>query len=360
MLCFDVTHQKGNYPIYIGCHLLADGNLFPIPNGGKCLIISNPTIAQNYLPSLIESLQNRNIVVDYHLIPDGEEFKNLSTTEELYGVLLEKKIARDNWIIALGGGVIGDIAGFVASTYQRGIKFIQVPTTLLAQVDASVGGKVAVNHALGKNMIGAFYAPQAVIIDLTTLNTLPDREFYAGLAEVIKYGLALDLEFFNWLKLNLNKILQRDFTTLSKMVEWCCKIKAQVVMQDEMEQGSRAILNFGHTFAHALEQYLGYGKWLHGEAVAVGMRIASELSVQLGTLSISELAELKNLLTSAKLPINIPASMPAEAFWQIMSLDKKVTAGEIRFILLNALGESYINAGISKEQVLQALRASYQ
>lgn len=361
MLRINVAHHLGQYPIYIGENLLHSSSLFALTAGKKVMIVSNENIAQHYLSPLLHTLKQQNCHLFTCFIAEGEAHKNLATANQIYTALLEKNCGRDSLLIALGGGVIGDIVGFVASTYQRGIAFIQIPTTLLAQVDASVGGKTAVNHPLGKNMIGAFYPPKAVIIDVNTLQTLPEREFSAGLAEVIKYGAILDKHFLGDLHVQIPLVKACHLPTLKSVIARCCQMKAHIVEQDEKEQGIRALLNFGHTFGHAIESHMGYGEWLHGEAVSVGMRVASELSHQLHPQDFSsyQRAELCELLQKADLPVCIPHTMTTQNFLYHMGRDKKVQAGKMRLILLSTLGQGYVANGVSEAQIEQALKACY-
>lgn len=366
MLCVDVLHSNGGYPIYIGNNLLSDSALFPVKAGDKVMIVTNKTVAQYYLEPLYQTLNNSGCETNVCFIGDGETYKNLETLNHIYTTLLNKNYGRDCILVALGGGVVGDVCGLAAATYQRGVRFIQVPTTLLAQVDSSVGGKTAVNHPLGKNMIGAFYPPEAVIIDLNTLKTLPSREVSAGLAEVIKYGVALDKDFFIWLCQNIALLNQLDLEALAYTVSRCCQLKARIVMQDEREAGQRALLNFGHTFGHAIETEMGYGKWLHGEAVAVGMCIAVKLSAKLNVkennknvLSEDDITALYNLLKQAGLPTGIPKNMPLEQFFVHMQHDKKVMHGQIRLVLLHSLGKSYVDSDIPKIDIEQVLQTCY-
>lgn len=366
MLCVDVLHSNGQYPIYIGNNLLTNSKLFPVKSGDKVMIVTNETVAQYYLDTLQQTLNELGCETNVCLIGDGEAYKNLETLNHIYTTLLEHNYGRDCILVALGGGVVGDICGLAAATYQRGVRFIQVPTTLLAQVDSSVGGKTAVNHPLGKNMIGAFYQPQAVIIDLNTLNTLPPREIAAGLAEVIKYGVALDNLFFTWLCQNIIQLKHLDLEALAYAVARCCQLKAQIVMLDEKEAGQRALLNFGHTFGHAIETEMGYGNWLHGEAVAVGMCIATKLSAKLNqeknnetVLLDSDVTALYDLLKQAGLPTCIPQNMPLEQFFVHMQRDKKVMHGKMRLILLRSLGKSYVDSDIPKIDIEQVLKTCY-
>lgn len=344
MKTFDVQLGNRSYPIYIGGNLLAQSNLFldHIPNE-SVFIISNEKVAPLYLEQVLDSCKRLNCEVK--ILPDGEQHKTISTIETIYSALLERHCSRDTTLIALGGGVVGDMAGFAAATYQRGINFIQVPTTLLAQVDSSVGGKTGVNHTLGKNMIGSFYQPQCVIADLNTLNTLDDRELSAGIAEIIKYGLIRDLEFFHWLEQNILKLVERDLEALAFAVHRSCENKAFIVAEDELEQsGKRALLNFGHTFGHAIETGMGYGNWLHGEAVAYGMLMAANLSIKQGWLNQQDYARIENLLLVANLPTQAPENMSADDFFCHMSVDKKVRDGKLYLVLLNKIGEAVLTS----------------
>lgn len=360
MLCVNVDLKERSYPIYIGEGLLSDTQVYPLKKGDKVMIVTNPTIAQHYLSSVTETLEKIGCLVESVQLPDGEQYKTLESLDLIFTALLQANHGRDTTIIALGGGVIGDVAGYAAASYQRGVRFIQIPTTLLAQVDSSVGGKTAVNHKLGKNMIGAFYQPCAVIIDTLTLNSLPKREVNAGLAEVIKYGAILDHEFFVWLEQNINHLVILEPAYLQQCIARCCQIKADVVARDETEQGDRALLNLGHTFGHAIETHLGYGKWLHGEAIATGMMMAAVLSEKLGDLSFNDVARLEKLLAQANLPTISPDTMNAEDYLPHMMRDKKVLAGKLRLVLLKSLGQAYVATGTDKEYVLDAIRTCTQ
>ncbi len=337
MITVKVELGARSYPILIGAGLLADKNLLSsvIPSK-QVMVVTNEVVAPLYEKFLQIGLPNR----DYRVVmlADGEQHKTLGSFERIMTALLEARYERGATIVALGGGVVGDIAGFAAASYQRGIKFVQIPTTLLAQVDSSVGGKTAVNHPLGKNMIGAFYQPQAVIADLGTLKTLPDRELKAGLAEVIKYGLLGDRVFLDWLEANLDALLARDSTTLIYAIERSCQIKAAIVMADENESGQRALLNLGHTFGHAIEHALGYGVWLHGEAVAAGMCMAARLSCRLKCITPADCTRVIHLITRAGLPIAPPTEVSAESLMDAMRVDKKNKDGQIRLVLFDALG----------------------
>lgn len=345
-----------SYPILIGSGLLQEPKYFEQSIRGKqVLVVTNETIAPLYLEKVLQALQGF-AKVDSVQLPDGEAFKTLDTVNRVFDTLLEKRHDRSTTIIALGGGVIGDMSGFAAACYQRGVDFVQVPTTLLSQVDSSVGGKTGVNHPLGKNMIGAFYQPQLVLIDIDTLATLPDRELSAGIAEVIKYGMICDAPFFAWLEDNMDALLARDPQALAYAIERSCADKAAVVAEDERESGRRAILNFGHTFGHAIEAVQGYGNWLHGEAVAAGMVMAAELSLLRGWITAQDVARLRALLSKANLPQQSPADMRVDEYLQAMSVDKKVQDGKLRLVLLKALGDAQIIDDTGKDQLLEALR----
>lgn len=328
------------YPIYIGENLLGQPNLIRSHvMSQRVVIVSNETIAPLYINQLKQSLNG----LDYSeiVLPDGEQYKNLTTLESIFDTLLQQRCSRDTTIIALGGGVIGDITGFASACYQRGVNFIQIPTTLLSQVDSSVGGKTGINHSLGKNMIGAFYQPQCVVIDLATLQTLPTRELSAGIAEIIKYGLLGDVEFFNWLENNIQQLLELEPDIVSQAIQTSCQCKADIVASDEHEKsGSRALLNLGHTFGHAIETGLGYGVWLHGEAVACGMAIAAEFSARMGWLSNNDVTRIKKLLVAAKLPTELPSQLTANDMLKHMAMDKKVHAGKLNLILLEKIGSA--------------------
>ncbi|QIW16483.1 3-dehydroquinate synthase [Pasteurellaceae bacterium RH1A] len=360
MLQVKVELGVQSYPIRIGQGLLKDASCYPVKAGDKVMIVSNPAIAPHYLAQVEQTLTAAGCTVDSVLIPDGEAHKTLDSLNLIFTALLEKNHNRDSILIALGGGVIGDVAGFAAASYQRGIRFIQIPTTLLAQVDSSVGGKTGVNHALGKNMIGAFYQPQAVIIDTDTLKTLEHRQVSAGLAEVIKYGAIFDLPFFEWLEAHIGDLVGLKQEALEYCIQRCCQLKADVVARDEKEKGDRALLNLGHTFGHAIEAYMGYGRWLHGEAVAVGMLEAAVLSQILGDLDPLAVARLEKLLARANLPTVSPDGMQPADYLPYMWRDKKVLAGKLRLILLKALGQAYVTSQASEEQVLEAIRTCTQ
>ena len=348
-----------SYPIYIGTGLLDRAELYtPHIKGRQVLIVTNETVAPLYLQRVKTALQQTSgLQVDEVILPDGEAFKNLDTLNLIYDALLEKRHNRTTTLLALGGGVIGDMCGYAAASYQRGVNFIQVPTTLLSQVDSSVGGKTGVNHRLGKNMIGAFHQPQCVLADTETLNTLPERELSAGIAEVIKYGLICDEPFYRWLQENMPALMARDPRALAYAIERSCQNKAEVVAQDETESGIRATLNLGHTFGHAIESHQGYGQWLHGEAVGAGMLQAADLSWRMGNISAPELEALRALLQQAGLPVTGPADMTVDDYLSRMVVDKKVLDGRIRLVLLQRIGEACITSEVPRELLLQTLQA---
>lgn len=357
MRTLTVALDARSYPIHIGAGLLARTDLLlPRLQAPLAAVVSNETIAPLFLAGLSGALRESGVRVTEIILPDGEEYKNWQTLNRIFDVLLENRCERATTIIALGGGVIGDLAGFAAASYQRGVPFIQVPTTLLAQVDSSVGGKTGINHPLGKNMIGAFYQPRLVLADTDTLKTLPDRELHAGLAEVIKYGLIRDLPFFEWLESNMDRLLARDTAALAYAIERSCANKAEVVAEDERESGVRALLNLGHTFGHAIEAGLGYGEWLHGEAVAAGIVMAAEVSRRLGWLSDADCDRTTDLLVRARLPTQGPA-LGAERYLELMALDKKVSAGKLRLVLLKRIGEGVISADAGLPQIRAAVEA---
>ena len=343
-----------SYPIYIGCDLLSQKTLFEDHiDGRQVMIVSNSTIAPLYLDKVVGLLGK--FEVEVVILRDGEQYKTLDTTSLIFDSLLKAKFDRSATLIALGGGVVGDITGFAASSYQRGINFIQVPTTLLSQVDSSVGGKTGVNHELGKNMIGAFYQPQAVIIDVDTLNTLSDREFSAGMAEVIKYGLLGNIDFLSFLEKNIDSIMNRHKSLIIDIVHQSCKDKAMIVSEDERERGKRALLNLGHTFGHGIENTFGYGVYLHGEAISIGMCMASILSQIEGNLSQVDVDRVQSILKKANLPININKAVKSKSLIESMSVDKKAIDGNIRLVLLNSLGDSYVTGSYSKENFQQVV-----
>jgi len=359
MKTLNVALGERSYPISIGAGIIGSSELYrPHIKGRQVLVVTNETIAPLYIDSLCAALSE--YTVSQLILPDGEEYKKLDTVESIFDRLLDERHNRTTTLIAMGGGVIGDMTGFAAACYQRGVAFIQVPTTLLSQVDSSVGGKTGVNHPLGKNMIGAFHQPKAVIIDTDTLQTLPERELAAGLAEVIKYGLIRDPEFFDWLELNIEKLLQCDKEYLAEAILRSCQNKAEVVEEDERESGVRATLNLGHTFGHAIEACQGYGVWLHGEAVAAGMIMAADLSRRMGWLSEQHVERIECLLSKCNLPIKPPADMSADDFMQKMVLDKKVLDGSLRLVLLESIGTATIRGDIDQTLLDETLSISRQ
>jgi 3-dehydroquinate synthase len=346
-----------SYPIHIGCGMLERADLLvPHLKQKKVLVVSNTTVAPLYLEVLRSTLQNAGISVMSVILPDGEKFKEWNTLNLIFDALLSAHCERSTTLVALGGGVIGDMGGFAASCYQRGMPFIQIPTTLLSLVDSSVGGKTAINHPLGKNMIGAFYQPQLVLADISTLDTLADRELKAGLAEVIKYGLIRDPEFFVWLEANIEKLLARDQEALAYAIHRSCANKAEVVAADERETGDRALLNLGHTFGHAIETGLGYGEWLHGEAVAAGTLIASELSRRLGWLADDSVMRIEKLFVRAGLPVN-GAPLGAARYLELMRHDKKVQDGKLRLVLLKGIGSAVVSDVAAEAMIVAAIEA---
>jgi len=343
-----------SYPIYIDSGLFNRTDLFAKHiRGQRVCIVTNTVVAPLYLDEIKGKLAQFSL--DEIILPDGEAEKSLVNFELIMSHLLSNEHGRDTTLIALGGGVIGDITGFAAACYQRGIDFIQVPTTVLSQVDSSVGGKTAINHPLGKNMIGAFYQPKAVIIDINSLSTLPVREFNAGMAEVIKYGILGDKNFFAWLENNIAAIKSNDKQTLSLMIEKCCQCKADIVASDETEAGVRALLNLGHTFGHAIEAEQGYGNWLHGEAVATGMVLAAKLAVAMNLLEVSELCRIESLINAFGLPLIAPDSMSLDDFIRHMRRDKKNIGGKLRFIIPTGIGQSEIRDDVTIEMLQQIL-----
>ncbi|MEJ2591921.1 MAG: 3-dehydroquinate synthase, partial [Candidatus Thiodiazotropha sp.] len=331
-----------SYPIYIGSGIYADATYYRKHiRGRQVMVVTNETVAPLYLKQTLGALDGYD--VSYVSLPDGEVYKTLDVLNEIYTALLKSRFSRNCTLVALGGGVIGDMTGFAAATYQRGVDFIQVPTTLLSQVDSSVGGKTGVNHPLGKNMIGAFYQPRAVLADTATLDTLDDRQLAAGLAEVIKYGLIAEADFFTWLEAEMAKLLARDPMSLSTAIERSCRCKAAVVAADERESGRRALLNLGHTFGHAIETGMGYGEWLHGEAVAAGMCMAADLSRRLGWLTQDDQARTCALIERAGLPVKAPSAMSEKQFLELMAVDKKVLDGKLRLVLLKSIGEALVS-----------------
>jgi 3-dehydroquinate synthase len=341
-----------SYPIVVGRGLLDGGfDVSKYVSGSDCLVVSNETVAPLYYDRLLPNLAGKNVTAIE--LPDGESFKTVATMQQVLDQLAASGANRDTTIIALGGGVVGDITGFAAACYMRGVAFIQIPTTLLAQVDSSVGGKTGVNHPEGKNLIGAFHQPQLVMIDTDTLSTLPDRELKAGLAEVIKHGAICDIEFFAWLEENIPALLEKEPAALAHAIRRSCELKAEVVAEDEREGGRRAILNFGHTFGHAIENCLGYGEWLHGEAVAAGMIMAAQLS----GIAESDVTRLRELTAAAGLPV-IPPAIDAADWMRAMGLDKKVQQKMLRFVLLSDLGAAHISASYDPEKLRQLIGAN--
>ncbi|WP_336286760.1 3-dehydroquinate synthase [Cronobacter dublinensis] len=351
-----VTLGERSYPITIAAGLFNDpASFWPLRAGDQTMLVTNETLAPLWLNRVRATLEQAGVKVGQVILPDGEQYKSLAVLETVFSALLEKPHGRDTTLIALGGGVIGDLTGFAAACYQRGVRFIQVPTTLLSQVDSSVGGKTAVNHPLGKNMIGAFWQPASVVVDLDCLKTLPARELSSGLAEVIKYGIILDRDFFLWLEEHIDALLALDGAAMAYCIRRCCEIKADVVAADERETGMRALLNLGHTFGHAIEAEMGYGNWLHGEAVAAGMVMAARAAQRLGQFEAQDVERIIALLKRAGLPVTGPASMTAEAYLPHMMRDKKVLAGELRLVLPLAIGKSEVRGGVPHDLVLSAI-----
>jgi 3-dehydroquinate synthase len=344
------------YPIFIGDNLLGQADFIrPYIKGQQVLVVSNSTVAPLYLDRLRTSLAG--LQYSEVILPDGEQHKSLAVLSTIYDQLLSDRHNRTTTLVALGGGVVGDMTGFAAASYQRGVDFIQVPTTLLSQVDSSVGGKTGVNHPLGKNMIGAFHQPNCVIADTALLDTLPDRELAAGLAEVIKYGLICDPGFYQWLLVNAEGLVARDQALLSEAIYRSCENKAKVVASDERESGIRAILNLGHTFGHAIETAQGYGNWLHGEAVATGMLLAADLSERMGWISAAEVATLRALLEQVHLPVS-PPRISVEQFLALMAVDKKVLDGQLRLVLLKSIGEAVVSKDVPADKLRDCLLAA--
>lgn len=351
-----VDTGRERYDILIGSGLLAQPQAWTgLPKASRAVVVSNETIAPLWAERVVQALRPHYAQITVLNLPDGEIHKDWPALNSIFSHLLEHTADRKTVLFALGGGVVGDITGFAAGCYMRGVPFVQVPTTLLAQVDSSVGGKTAINHPLGKNMIGLFYQPQRVVCDLDTLQTLPQREFIAGLAEVIKYGPIADEVFLSWIEDNLDELLTRDTAALAHAIRRSCEIKAEVVGQDEKEGGLRAILNFGHTFGHAIESGLGYGQWLHGEAVGCGMRMATDLSVRLGLVPTSALERMHTLLVRAGLPVCAP-DLGADVYLDWMGRDKKAEAGNIRFVVLECMGRAAVRK--APEDVVRAVLTS--
>ena len=357
MQTLTVGLAERSYSIHIGSGLRSHAELLlPHLPHKRAAVVTNTTVAPLYLGSLRTMLQSHGVEVIDIILPDGEQYKNTETLGLIYDVLLTHRCERNTPLIALGGGVIGDMTGYAAATYLRGVPFIQMPTTLLAQVDSSVGGKTGINHPMGKNMIGAFYQPQVVLADIVTLNTLPDKELRAGIAEVIKYGLIRDLPFFEWIEQNMEKLLARDAEALQYAIARSCQNKAEVVGVDERESGERALLNLGHTFGHAIETGMGYGAWLHGEGVAAGTIMAADLSRRLGWISEQDVARTRHLFERAGLPVIAP-DLGAGKYLQLMGLDKKVVGGKMRFVLLKAIGHAVVSGDVPEELLRQTLEA---
>ena len=345
------------YPIFIGSDLNPQELLEPYIKGRQVMIVTNTTVAPLYLDRYVRAVEALGKTVETCILPDGEKYKNIEHLTLIFDALLKVGFNRDCTVLALGGGVIGDMAGFASASFQRGVYFVQVPTTLLSQVDSSVGGKTGINHPLGKNMIGAFQQPQVVLADMSQLKTLPPRELSAGLAEVIKYALLGDIEFLAWLEEHMDGLIAGDENLLAEAVYKSCAHKARIVANDEKEQGERALLNLGHTFGHAIESYLGYGEWLHGEAVATGMVMAADLSHRMGWISEADLERTKNIISRAQLPIICP-KIPLDDFLGFMSHDKKVLNGQLRLVLMKQLGQAVITKEFDVELMKQAILAN--
>lgn len=344
MKTLQVSLEDRSYPIWIGAGIVNNEMLWQQALApGRVALVTNETVGPLYADLVSRRIESLGHPVVRITLPDGEEFKDWQNLNTIFDVLMQERIERGETLVALGGGVIGDMAGFAAACYQRGMRFVQIPTTLLSQVDSSVGGKTAINHPLGKNMIGAFYQPAAVLIDIDMLRTLPDRELSAGIAEVIKYGCILDAEFFDWLELNMEQLLARNSEALSTAIYRSCELKAQVVASDEREAGRRAILNFGHTFGHAIEAGLGYGKWLHGEAVGCGMVLAADLSRRLGGITVETQQRIDRLISRARLPV-VPPSWPVADYLSWISHDKKAKSGKVRYVVLRSMGHADMQA----------------
>lgn len=355
MQTLTVNLADRSYPIHIGQNLITNaGLILPHLKRKHVAVVTNTTVAPLYLDKLTRTLQQAGVNVIPIVLPDGEAYKNAETLNKIYDVLLENRCERSTTLIALGGGVIGDLTGYAAATYLRGVPFIQIPTTLLSQVDSSVGGKTGINHLLGKNMIGAFYQPQVVLADINTLKTLPAREFSAGMAEVIKYGLIRDADFFDWLEANIDALMAQDEAAITYAIYRSCQNKAEVVARDEHEAGERALLNLGHTFGHAIENAMGYGVWLHGEAVAAGTMLAADLSQRMGWLTQAEVKRIYELLSKARLPLN-PPQLGVEKYLELMQLDKKVADGKIRLVLQQGIGKSVITSDYDSDKLKATL-----
>lgn len=353
-----VSLADRSYPIHIGAGLLSELKLITEHLAGKHVaIVSNTTVAPIYMEKIAEPLRSQGYKVVEIILPDGEQYKNSDILNKIYDALIDARCERSTTLIALGGGVIGDLTGYAAATYLRGVPFIQIPTTLLSQVDSSVGGKTGINHPRGKNMIGAFYQPKVVLIDTDTLKTLAPREYSAGVAEVIKYGLIRDADFFSWLETNMNKLMALDESVVAEAVYRSCQNKAEVVAADEKEVGERALLNLGHTFGHAIENGMGYGVWLHGEAVAAGTIMAADMSLRLGWLNQAEVDRIKAIFKTAKLD-KAPPALGVEKYLDLMGLDKKVQDGKIRLVLQQGIGKSVITSSYDVD-ALQATLGAY-
>lgn len=352
-----VDLAERSYPISIGAELFCNPAHFSsvIPAKKRVVVISNVTVAPLYAQQVIDTLHTFECQVSLLELDDGEQYKNLDTFNNILTFLLEENHSRDVVIVALGGGVVGDVVGFASACYQRGVDFIQIPTTLLSQVDSSVGGKTAINHPLGKNMVGAFYQPKAVIIDINCLKTLPEREFAAGMAEVIKYGIIIDRDFFDWLDENMDKLYALDHDALVYAISRCCQIKADVVAKDEKESGMRALLNLGHTFGHAIEAEMGYGNWLHGEAVSAGTVMAAVTAQKEGLISQDDVERICALLEKAKLPLKAPKEMTVDAFMKHMMRDKKVLSGKLRLVLPTSIGSSEVVTSVSEDVLAEVI-----
>jgi 3-dehydroquinate synthase len=348
-----VALGERSYPIHIGAGLIAQAELIvPALPQKRVAIVTNETVAPLYLERFATALREAGVEPLAIVVPDGETHKEWSTLNRIFDALIEQRCERRTTIAALGGGVIGDLAGFAAALYQRGVPYVQVPTTLLAQVDSAVGGKTAINHRLGKNMIGAFYQPRVVLADTDTLATLPERELAAGIAEIIKYGLIRDRAFFEWLEAHVERLVARESEALAYAIERSCRNKAEVVARDERESGERALLNFGHTFGHAIEAGLGYGQWLHGEAVAAGMVLAARVSAHMGLIGEGELERVRRILGRAKLPVDAP-HLGAARYLDLMGRDKKVSGGRLQFVLLKSIGSAFVSQ--APEEALHAV-----
>lgn len=348
-----VHTQSHDYPIQITSQSQMALQIEPYIKGNQVMIVTNETVAPLYLHALLSELKKTHNVM-HIILPDGEQYKNQHHINLIYDALMDNHCSRDVTLVALGGGVIGDMTGFAAASFMRGVNFIQIPTTLLSQVDSSVGGKTGINHPKGKNMIGAFWQPRMVLADMHTLTTLPNRELSAGIAEVIKYALIMDVSFLTWLEASMASLMARDEATLAEAVARCCQYKADIVAQDERESGKRALLNFGHTFGHVIETHEGYGRWLHGEAVAAGMVQAAKLSQKMGWISKDDVQRICDVLLAAGLPI-LPPKIECRTALQLMQHDKKVKSGQLRLILLKSLGEAIVTADFDQKSLEEVL-----